>query len=71
MDDPPHYESPIDRLARAAARVSAALLRVNRAEEVLTEATRRLALADLVLAETRGPSISGNPPADDAPMDAK
>jgi hypothetical protein len=52
MDHPPRHESPIDRIARAAARISAATVRVSQAEAVLTAALECLTLAQLALGES-------------------
>jgi hypothetical protein len=54
MEHPPSVDQPEDRIARAAARVNAALARVAQAQEVLTEAKERLALARLALEHATG-----------------
>jgi hypothetical protein len=69
MDDLPDHESRIDRIARAAARVNAATARVSQVKAVLTTALERLALAGLVLQESRSQDPRESPP-DGDPMDA-
>ena len=65
MDDPPSPDPLHDRIARATARVNAAMARVSQAQEILTEAKERLALARLARedATVRG---ARDPPKDDA-----
>jgi hypothetical protein len=66
MDDPLRHESPVDRIARAAERVNAATLRASQAQEALTAAEERLALAWLALEharaeDPRGSALAGDP----------
>ena len=53
MDGPLRHESPIDRIAKAAACVNAATVRARRAQAALTAAEQRLALAYLALEHAR------------------
>jgi hypothetical protein len=53
MECPPSPDPHSDRIARAAARVNAAMTRVSQAEELVTIAKERLALARLALEEAR------------------
>jgi hypothetical protein len=49
MDQPPGPDPSHDRIARATARVNAAVARMSQAQELLTAAQARLALARLAL----------------------
>jgi hypothetical protein len=69
MDSPLSPDPRNDRIAKATARVNAAMVRVSRAQDTLTEAKERLARARLALEHVKSQDPDESP-TDGDPMQA-